>query len=189
MRQAVRIIRDEHRALAAVVHGLLYFARRAKEGVEPNFRLMWTMVRYVADFPQTFHHPKEETCLFDRLAGRTPEAETVLAELRRQHLDDFRLLADIKAALGDYEGGAANGAARLVETVERFADLTWAHMHVEEAVLLPLAEAHLGDADWAEIDAAFGANGDPRFGADAADGFHQMFRTILEQAPAPIGLA
>jgi len=36
--QAIRIIEDEHRSLAAVLHGLLYMVRQVREhGAKPDF--------------------------------------------------------------------------------------------------------------------------------------------------------
>ena len=187
--QALTIIHDEHRALGAVVHGLLYFADQTARGVEPNYRLLWTMVRYIAEFPQRLHHPKEETFIFDRLMARTRAADNVIGELRAQHDDDLALIAAIRLALGDMEGGAEDGARRFDAGVRKFAELTWRHMNVEENVLAPLAREHLTEEDWREISEAFTANGEVLYGAEASRHFKTMFEQIVNIAPAPIGLA
>ena len=142
---ALKIIHDEHRALGAVVHGLLYFSRRAAEGEEPNYKLLWTIMRYISEFPQTLHHPKEEKFIFDTLVKRTHAADNVIGELRGQHVDDLELIGAIKTALGEMEGAAPGAAQRFNSAVERFAELTWKHMNIEEATLLPLAVQHLTD--------------------------------------------
>lgn len=187
--KALTIIYDEHRALGAVVHALQYFAQRVDEGHEPNFKLLWTMIRYIAEFPQTLHHPKEETFIFAPLAKRTHDGDNVLGELRLQHHDDLDLIAAIRQALGDFEGGAPDGAQRFHAAVVKFAELTWKHMRIEEDTLIPLADRHLTEEDWNEISAAFAANADPRFGQDASKHFGRMFDEIVALAPAPIGLA
>jgi branched-chain amino acid transport system ATP-binding protein len=187
--KALNIIHDEHRALGAVVHGLLYFAQRVAEGEEPNFKLLWTMIRYIAEFPQTFHHPKEEQFIFDPLAKRTRAADNIIGELREQHHDDLELIAAIRASLGELEGGKGDAAQKFNENVKSFADLTWRHMSTEENVLIPLASQHLTEADWRDISAAFEANRDPRLGPEASEHFEKMFAEIVNSAPAPIGLA
>lgn len=59
--EAIRIIRDEHRSLAAVLHGMLYLVHEIRDrGARPNFGLFGAMVFYVDAFPERFHHPKEE---------------------------------------------------------------------------------------------------------------------------------
>ena len=130
--KALQIIHDEHRALGAVVHGLLYFSRRAAEGEEPNYKLLWTIMRYISEFPQRLHHPKEEQFIFDTLVKRTHAADNVIGELRSQHVDDIDLIATIKSALGDMEGSAPGAAQRFNSAVERFAELTWKHMQMEK---------------------------------------------------------
>ena len=68
---ALSIIRDEHRSLAAVVHGLEYVVREARE--QRNTRVdaacCAAIVHYVRAFPEALHHhSKEDTYLFP-LAG------------------------------------------------------------------------------------------------------------------------
>ena len=53
--QAVRIIQDEHRSLAAVLHGMLYLARAIRErGMKPPFDVLGAMVYYIDAFPERF---------------------------------------------------------------------------------------------------------------------------------------
>ena len=188
-KKALAIIYDEHRALGAVVHALQYFAGRVADGEEPNYKLLWTMIRYIAEFPQTLHHPKEDTFIFTPLANRTHAGDNVIGELRVQHDDDLDLIAAIRLALGDLEGGAPDAARRFSDCVNKFAALTWKHMSTEEDVLIPLADQFLTEDDWKAISDAFGANADPRFGKDASLHFQRMFDEIVKLAPAPIGLA
>jgi hemerythrin-like domain-containing protein len=61
-------------------------------------------------------------------------------------------------------------------------------MRREENELLPLAERHLTASDWNDIAQAFGDNGDPLIGQKEGERFFAMFRKIVAQAPAPIGL-
>jgi branched-chain amino acid transport system ATP-binding protein len=63
------------------------------------------------------------------------------------------------------------------------------HMRCEERELMPLARKHLTAEDWAGIDAAFGRNEDPLFGAARRREFDELFRRITELAPMPMGLA
>lgn len=187
--EAIAQIHAEHRALGAVVHGLLHFAHQANStGAPPDFELLETMLGYIIEFPQKLHHVKEEDYIFAVLASSTPEARAVIDSLRAQHDDDLRLTAALQDALARFKAGAPDGAATFLAQVERFATLQWQHMTEEEDLLLPLAERHLDAAAWQRIGEAFGANGDPRFRGDARNRFDDMFRRIVNLAPAPIGL-
>ena len=65
--------------MAAVIHGLEFLMRRAREGGEPpSFRLLRAMLYYIRKFPETLHHPKEDAYLFSRLRARTRELDATL---------------------------------------------------------------------------------------------------------------
>src|SRR6476646_8186493 len=80
-------IRDEHRSLAAVIHGLEFVARQARDqGTPPSFPLLRAMLHYIEAFPERLHHPKEDAYLFRKLRARTSEFDATLDELERQHV-------------------------------------------------------------------------------------------------------
>ena len=77
---AIRIIIDEHAALAAVLRSL---PRMVDEGPgdEPErfFDVLRAMLFYIDEFPEKRHHPKESNLLFPRLARKAPEIMAVAA--------------------------------------------------------------------------------------------------------------
>ncbi len=186
---ALAILHDEHRSLAAVIHGLRFLVRQAQQtGKTPDFKLLWAMLYYIEHFPAALHHPKEDAYLFARLRERTSAADAVIAELQQQHRDDGALTASLQRALGNCEAGTADGLRQFSDALERFAEATWKHMNLEESVLIPLAKQHLLGEDWIAIGEAFGENGDPRFGEAQDEEFRDLFSRIVNLAPPPIGL-
>jgi nucleotide-binding universal stress UspA family protein/nitrite reductase/ring-hydroxylating ferredoxin subunit/hemerythrin-like domain-containing protein len=184
---AATIIRDEHRSLAAVVHGLEYVVREARDAkAPPRFALLRAMLHYIKAFPETLHHPKEDAYLFRKLRERTSEFNDTLDELERQHVAGHALVAELERALDAYEADPARGHAPFAAAVERFAGAQWAHMNLETKVIMPAAQKHLTADDWSEISRAFAQNGDPRFNVDADEEFRQLFANILNLAPAQI---
>ena len=182
---AIGIIRDEHRSLAAVVHAWMHLLATTRSGARvPDTALMRAMVRYLRAFPLALHHPKEDDFLFRRLRERTSSVHAELDELERQH-DRDHLLVDDLAARVDVLEHAADETARAValksldDAVGRYANFLWEHMGREEGVILPAAMRHLTAQDWAEIDVAFSANDDPRFGADTDREYRQLFSRIV----------
>src|SRR5205823_13241757 len=52
---ALAIIRDEHRSLGAVLHGMLYLIREIRyAGAAPNFEVFHAMLYYIDAFPERF---------------------------------------------------------------------------------------------------------------------------------------
>lgn len=189
MNQAIRILRDEHRAIAAVLHGLQRLARIASEGrFVPDFRVFFAMIYYIDAFPERLHHPKEEVFLFDRLQARTHAADRIIAELRAEHVLGAQLIRDIEQALVRFEASGPAGAQEFASAVERFAQFHWDHMRKEEDQLLPLAQSYLEAEDWKEIASAFAANPDPIGDAAEKEDFEELYARIATLAPAPIGL-
>jgi nucleotide-binding universal stress UspA family protein/hemerythrin-like domain-containing protein len=181
------LIRDEHRSLGAVIHGLEYLIREARaKTVTPQFPLLRAMVRYIKAFSQALHHPKEEAYLFRKLRLRTNEYNDTLDELERQHAVGHALVGRLEAAVDAYEADPLGGFAAFADAVEQFSVTEWRHMNLETKVIMPAAQRHLTAEDWAEIEAAFAGNSDPRFSVDNDEEFRQLFARILNLAPPSV---
>jgi len=179
------IIGDEHRSLAAVIHGMEYLVRQAREQrMAPSFQLLHAMLHYIKAFPETLHHPKEDAYLFRKLRERTSEFDATLDELQRQHEEGHELVAELERSLLAYEAVPERGHSRFAAAVERFATSQMEHMALESKVIIPAARKHLTDEDWVEIGAAFAGNADPRFSVDNDEEFRQLFARIINLVPA-----
>lgn len=188
MRSAITTLKDEHRSIAAVLHALKELARLALDpNVKPDFRAFRAMLRYIDEYPERLHHPKEDKYLFARLLARAPETQPLIKQLTDQHEEGARLIRELARGLLALEDRWPVGAAEFCNAVDQYARFQWDHMRVEEQDLLPLAERRLKPEDWAWIDDAFAGNVDPIADLREAD-FQRLFSRIVELAPAPVGL-
>jgi nucleotide-binding universal stress UspA family protein/hemerythrin-like domain-containing protein len=184
--EALAILRDEHRSLAAVANGLELLSREARaSGQPPRFDLLRAIVRYIRMFPETLHHPKEDAWLFRKLRERTSEFNDTLDLLQRQHAEGHGLVDELEQSIAAYEADPAGGCEPFAEAVRRFVASQEQHMRLETRVVLPAAFKHLTPEDWTEIGKAFAENGDPRFNADTDEEFRQLFVRILNLVPEP----
>jgi hemerythrin-like domain-containing protein len=180
--RAAGIIRDEHRSLASVLHAWTHLITTARrEGTQPDPALMRAIVRYIQDFPVALHHPKEDDYLFRLLRQRTSSVNADLDELERQHERDKQMVAELAAMVENVASGGV-GLAAMESAVSRYATFIWDHLGREESVILPAAQRYLKPEDWVEIDAAFSANKDPRFGGDTDMQYKQLFSRIVNLA-------
>jgi hemerythrin-like domain-containing protein len=187
METAIAIIKDEHRSLAMVIGGLRHVLQEAcYKGTRPDFALLRSIQHYIRTFPEALHHPKEDAYLFRKLRLRTDATDEVIRELQRQHAESGQRLNELSRAIDLFETGAFGGLAAFAQAVERFAESQWQHMSLEEKVIFPAAQKHLTDKDWAEIAAAFGKNGDPRFGDEPNAEFRRLFTRITDLAPPQV---
>ena len=182
--EALAIVRDEHRSLAAVAHGLELLVREARtQGRPPRFDLLRAIVHYIREFPEKQHHPKEDAYLFRKLRERTSEFDATLDELERQHRSGRDLVDELEASIDRYEAEPRCGHEPFAQAVAKFVDAQQQHMRLETRVILPAAYRHLTPADWDEIGRAFSGNGDPRFTADTEEELHHLFVRILNLVP------
>ena len=186
--EAIRVIQDEHRSLAAVLHGMLYLVHEIRDrGAKPDFDLLGAMVYYIDAFPERFHHPKEDRYLFARLRLRHPDAAPLIDRLEAEHRIGAEKIRALEQALMRYQQAGAAEFATFMAAVEGYAAFHWVHMRAEEKELLPLAEKHRTADDWEAIDAAFLAHADPMLGATGSE-YDALFTRIVNLAPPPIGV-
>jgi hemerythrin-like domain-containing protein len=189
MHEAVRIIEDEHRSIAAVLHGLTFLAHDIRDrGATPDHRVLHAMLDYIVAFPEKLHHPKEDRYLFARLRERDPGAVPLIEKLQAEHVRGNELIKRLQNELVAYVQQGPGKAKDFARAVDQYADFHWAHMRCEESELLPRAEKALTEADWQAIAAAFKENDDPLFGIKPKEEFEQLFHRVVQLAPPPIGV-
>lgn len=188
MNEAIQILRNEHRSMSAVLHGLRELARMALNPlVRPDFAVFRAMIYYIDAFPERLHHPKEDDVLFPRILTRSPAAASLVQELREDHAKGAALVRDLERALLTFEACWPYGGEHFSEVVNDYTNFHWEHMRKEEHALLPLAEVALREEDWKAIGEAFAGNDDPIADLREKD-FAQLFARIVAIAPAPVGL-
>jgi hemerythrin-like domain-containing protein len=189
MRSAIAVIRDEHRSLAAVLHGLGHLIEEIGHGrLKPDHSLIRAMLLYIDRFPERLHHPKEDEFLYRALRRRDPSAAGLLDRLEDEHAKGRPMVAALLAAAEHYAAGEPGAFTAFVRAVDDYCRFQWTHMKSEEEEALPLAERTLTPEDWQGIDAAFRANEDPIGGLDSGREYRELFRRIANLAPPPIGV-
>lgn len=182
--RAIAVIHAEHRALGTVVAALQRVLSDVAQGrVEPDCRIFAAMLYYIEAFPERQHHPKEDDYLFKALRARTREGSALLDELQGEHVRGGQMMAYLAQTLVRYQGGAPDGLATFAAAVDAYAALLGDHMHKEEDVILPLADAHLTESDWEAMAAAFTENRDPLFGEEASQEMRRLRRRIANLVP------
>jgi len=185
----VRIIREEHAALSAVLRSILLLVAEARRsGKEPDFQALRAMLFYVDEFPEQRHHKKESELLFPKLRARSLQARDLLDRLDADHAQGERAILRLEHALLAYEMMGVARRQAFEEAAQRYVNFYLEHMRLEETEILPLAQRILSAEDWAELDRAFEANRDPLAGHEPEAEYERLFSRIVNQTPAPIGL-
>ena len=186
----LRVIREEHASLAAVLHSLRLMLDQGP-GDKPSafFDVMRAMLFYIDEFPERQHHPKESRWLFPKVAERSSEAAEAIARLERDHAGGEAAVRELQHLLLGWElmGDARREAFAVA--LAKYIDFYLEHMRLEENVVLPAAQKHLQPGDWVAMDAAFASNTNPLAPGQARDpAYDRLFTRIVMRAPSPIGL-
>jgi len=189
MAKTLNIIRDEHRSISAILHGMEYLVDRVrtrKAKIDP--RVFSAMIYYLDTFSERMHHPKEDRYLFKAMRSRGGEAAAVVADLEKEHAAGGEALKRLEQSLVRYEEGGDKEFPAFAEAVAKFVREYRDHMQKEESVVFPLAQRILSTADWQAIDRAFEENRDPLAAQRESRDFEKLFDRIVSLAPPPIGI-
>ena len=194
MHATLRIIRDEHSSLSAVLRSIgLLLSESRRRGLAPDFQVLRAMLFYIDEFPEKVHHTKETALLVPKIRARSTEAAAALDRLDGDHARSHRAVLDLEHDLLALEmmseaADAPARRARFEDEMHAYIAAYLDHIRTEEAEILPLAERVLTAADWTELDAAFMHNRDPLTHREGDDAFRPLFKRILMTLPSPLGL-
>ncbi len=192
--EALRVIREEHATLAAMLQSLMQMVRRGpqadgKDDAELYFDVLRAMLFYIDEFPEKHHHPKESDLLFPRVARVAPHTMATIDQLERDHMRGEPRVRELMHLLMAWELLGDTRKQAFIDEVTRYVEFYLDHMRLEESVILSEAERCLTDEDWHALNAAFATNQDPLNGRIPRDPqFDRLFTRIVMRAPAPVGL-
>lgn len=192
MTHALEILRREHRSIGAVLYCLDQIAEETRAGkLAPEFDFFEAALAYMRDFPDRFHHPKEDEYLFRVLREKKPSLGDILDELHQQHIAGDRALTDLAHKLQDWQAAPDDdaAAAAFLDGVGDYCRFQRQHARREETTVMPASREILDEDDWAPINAAFSDHDDPLFGERTRKDFTGMFSRIVQLAPEPWGVS
>lgn len=190
MTSALQVIRDEHGAVMAVLRSInLMLDQGPGDNPEGFFDVLRAMLFYIDEFPERLHHPSESNVLFPKLVRARPELLPMIERLERDHMQGEASVRELQHLLLAWELVGESRREKFVEAAGEYVEFYLAHMRAEETHLLPVAQAVLDEADWAELDAEFVRGRDPLVSGVGGPNYDRLLTRILFKAPAPIGLA
>ena len=186
---ALRVIRDEHASLSAMLRSMLMLLTRGP-GDDPDtfFNVLRAMLFYIDEFPERLHHPKESDLLFPRLARAAPELMPVIQRLEAEHMRGEARIRELQHQLLAWELLGDARRQEFSEAAKSYVAFYLEHMRTEETQLLPVAQKVLNASDWAVLDTAFQRSRDPLAGGSYDPCYDRLFTRIVTRAPAPVGV-
>lgn len=186
---AIRIISEEHAAVAAMLRSLVMMVDRGPgDHRDRFFDVVRAMLFYIDEFPERRHHPNESRYLFPVLARCAPELGSVIERLERDHASGERLVRELQHLLTAWQIMGDVRRRPFADALEPYVRFYLEHMRTEETELLPVARRVLPEAERRALDKAFLEARDPLAGGPRDPEYDALFTRIVQKVPAPIGV-
>lgn len=170
----VHALVGEHRYQARLLDMMEKQVGLLNQRLQPDWDVMRGVMRYMTQYPDCFHHPKEDL-LFEKVALREPSTRAQIDQMLDEHRTIIAKGADLLAEI-ERRRGAADGADpnRLRKLAHAYIGSLRRHMDVETVRLLPLAVRVLQPRDWSDVERRMKPILDPVFGETPADEFKDL---------------
>jgi len=150
---AIEILMNEHRVIERAIDALVAFTDEVQRGSDDRAELR-RFVRFIRGFADAWHHGKEEDILFRAMgqAGFPTQGGPVAVMLQEHDIGraHVRELDRLAAQEGPFSAGERQ---RVAEESLGYASLLRAHIHKEDEILYPMAEARLPPEVMERVDA------------------------------------
>ncbi len=172
---------DEHKYVSRLLPLLEKGAEKLLNDERPDFDCMEDIMHYMVNYPDRYHHPKEDL-IFGRMSGLAPKTAEAVARLRKDHekmaAQGQALLDRITAQKRSRSGIKAR---ELAEEITLYTSGLRNHMKLEETEVLQPARTTLTAADWQDIDEAIKPINDPLFGGRIADRYVDLLQRYINE--------
>lgn len=148
-----------------------------REGGDPDFGRMRDVVSYLREYPDRFHHPREDAA-FERLVAREPGLRLPINRLLQEHRAIAVAGEDLLLRLNEVIGGAPAFRAGVEAATAVYLAYYQHHLATEEREILPRAARLLTLEDWESVANAISPGADPLF-ADAPDARYLALSEVI----------
>ncbi len=150
--RSVKALHNEHIYMFSLLDSLAEQVGLIVNGKDADYALLLDIIDYMQNFPDRYHHPKEDL-IYQRMALRD---ETIAAEVAAL-LDEHRLLVSLSNRLAEAIDDVdmmptVLKKARVGELCNEYEACLRRHINIEESKILPRALEVLREEDWFLID-------------------------------------
>lgn len=173
--------RTEHANFSALLDLLEQELTAFHDGGEPDYGLMLDILAYLRQFPDLFHHPREDVAVGFLLA-REPSLRLPINRLLQEH----RVIAvagdELERLLNHVIDGSVLSRAAVESAAATYLTYYRHHLSTEDREILPRAARVLTAQEWRRVGEAAPSAADPLFGeTPQPDDGHRRLRERLHE--------
>ena len=170
----LRALGDEHKYQARLLNLLEKQVGLLNQRQQPDYEVMHGVMRYMTQYPDRFHHPKEDL-LFEKIVLRDPASKPKVDELLQAHQTIIARGAELMALIDRHRDGARGTDPNLLrKTTHAYIGALRRHMDIEWLHLFPRAQQVLQSEDWSDVDRRMKPILDPVFGEQVGGEFENL---------------
>jgi hemerythrin-like domain-containing protein len=174
----IEILLDEHQNIRGLLLVLEQELQVFDHSDQPDYEILRAIIEYFQDYPERYHHPKEDM-VFEKLKARDPAVAKRIGDVEAEHQVETKRLREFAQAVDAILAGREFLRQKFHNIVHDFIEHQRQHMDKEERLLFPTAVKALRPEDWAKIDERVNNKNDPLFDGVIEKKFRALHRTIL----------
>jgi hemerythrin-like domain-containing protein len=142
----------EHRNIELVIRALDGMALALEQSQRVEIPLVETVVEFLRVYADKLHHGKEEALFFPMLVKQgVPPQGCPIGGLNHEHEKGRALVRTLAEQVSAYDHAQTGAVAPLVETMRGISNLYQNHIWKEDAMVFPMADKVLTEADQKEL--------------------------------------
>ncbi|MFW1676162.1 hemerythrin domain-containing protein [Pontibacter sp. JAM-7] len=172
-------LHQDHINLNRLLELLSHELAALKRGDGADLNLLADVIRYIADYADGYHHPREDE-LYAFFAGRDQALDKVLGCCVDEHHGLTQHTRTLRQTLEEVLNDAVLPLTVLTEQLEQYLAEQKAHLDYEEGTLFPMLRAVAEEADWTLLASDLPSRQDPLFGAQQAAEYMSLYQALQE---------
>ena len=174
-------IHNEHKYMGVLMKILKEQIRNMKQNRDVDYSIMFDIMHYMNNFPDRFHHPREDLILHLMLE-KSDELHPVIEQLFEEHIliaaKGRKILSDLKSILKEH---SEIKQTRLQAESHDYVRAILEHISLEENVVFKKATLILKPSDWEKISTQSETIEDPIFGKKIEERYKNIYQHLSHQ--------
>lgn len=172
-------LHQDHINISRVLDILESQVARLEGGERPDYYLMSKIVEYVQEYPDIFHHPREDA-MFSVYLEDHEEGRDQIEALRREHGELAAMTVALRETVECLFHGGVVSREEVLEQMKEFIDRQREHLDKEEGEVFPLLKKALTAEQWDRVDTMVPLVADPVFGPNLKSQYDALYRRLFE---------
>lgn len=169
----------EHQAILLMIRILEKIGQKLEAGEKVDVSHLEKAVDFIKGFADKCHHGKEEDLLFPAMEKTgVPCCGGPLGVMLREHAEGRCFVKGMVWALTGIKQGDRGTAALFAENARGYGALLTQHIHKEDRVLFPMADARLSASQQSELASGFADVEEKVVGHGKHEEYHRLLKEL-----------